>query len=148
MAWLTVYTGDLANTFAMKGLPVREVCAILSHMSKCNRLMLFITLFSLVFQVPAGVFEFCSQTSRDNSRFESQEDITEITEDCHQAEADKNNSTETCVAQHCCIGTGVSAMFQLDGTGPNTNSTFIAYFGNAYPYSRLDSIFHPPKLLL
>ena len=69
-------------------------------MSKYNRLMLFITLFSLVFQVPAGVFEFCSQTSRENSRLESQKDITELTEDCHQADADKDNSTETCDAQH------------------------------------------------
>ena len=117
-------------------------------MSKYNRLMLFITLFSLVFQVPAGVFEFCSQTSRENSRLESPKDITEITVNCHQADADKDNSTETCDAQHCCTGAGFSAMLQLDGTGPNINNTFIAYSGNAYLYSRPDGIFHPPKLLL
>ena len=110
--------------------------------------MLFIMLFSLVFQVPAGVFEFCSQSSRDNSRFESQKDITEITEDCHQADADETNTTETCDARHCCTGAGFSAMFQLDGGGPNINNTLIAYSGNSYLYSRPDGIFHPPKLLL
>ena len=118
MAWLTDHSGDPGNTFAMKKLSVREFYTILSHMGKRNRLMLFITLFSLVFQVPAGAFEFCSRTSRDNSRFESQKDITEITEDCHQAGADENNSTETCDARHCCTGAGLSAMFQLEGAGP------------------------------
>ena len=125
-----------------------EFCTILSHMGKCSRLMLFISLSSLVFQVPAGVFEFCSQTSRDNYRLESQEDITEITKDCHQAEADRNNSTETCDAQHCCTGAGFSAMFRLEGAGPNINNALIAYSGNSYLYSRPDGIFHPPKLLL
>ena len=110
--------------------------------------MLFITLFSLVFQAPAAVFEFCSQTSRDNSRFERQTDITEITVNCHQADADKNDSTEICDAQHCCIGAGFSAVFQLDGTGPNINNSFITYQSNTYLYSRPDGIFHPPKFLL
>ena len=125
----------------------KSFCTILFHMSKCSRLMLFIMLFSLVFQVPAGALEFCSQTSRDNSRLESQQDIAEITEDCHQAEAGDTNSTETCDARHCCIGTGFSAMFQPGGSGPNIISTLIAYSGTVYLYSRPDGIFHPPKLL-
>ena len=49
--------------------------------------MLFITLFSLVFQVPAGVFEFCSQTSRENSRLESQKDIILLTLGFHRSNA-------------------------------------------------------------
>ncbi len=124
----------------------KPFCTILSRMSKCSRLMLFIMLSSLVFQVPAGVFEFCSQTSRDNSRLESREDIAEVTDDCHQAQAGETNSTESCDARHCCIGTGFSAMFQLGGSGPNINSTLIAYSVTAYLYSRPDAIFHPPKL--
>ena len=128
----------------------KSFCTILSRMSKfsTSRLMLFFMLLSLVFQVPAGVLEFCSQTSRDNSRHESQQDIAEITEDCHQAQAGETNSTESCDARHCCIGTGFSAMFQPGGSGPNINSTLIAYSGTAYLYSRPDAIFHPPKLHL
>ena len=115
-------------------------------MSKYKHYLLVLVLFSFGSQGLANAFQICSETDPDNTRLESNTDLIGTSTDCHQSGDDKNNSPELCHAKHCCPGATFSAMY-LSGQSPvNIGKERISFPNQAYIYSGLNDIYHPPKI--
>lgn len=108
--------------------------------------LLLLALLSFGSQGLANAFQICPETDPDNTRLESHTDVIEASTDCHQSEDGKNNSPELCHAKHCCPGAAFSAMYPFGQSPVNIGKERISFPNQAYIYSGLNDIYHPPKI--
>ena len=115
-------------------------------MGKYKHYLLLLALFSFGSQGLANAFQICSETDRTPD--ESQPGVIETASDCHMTEAGTDNGPDICDAQHCCPGAAFFAVYPSGQSPVNMDRARTGYPHQAYIYSTLNDIYHPPKLSL
>ena len=115
-------------------------------MGKYKLYLMLLALLSFGSQGLANAFQICPETARDTIPVESQTQVIEMAGDCHQTEAETNNSSDICDAQHCCPGATTSAVYPSGHALVNMGKARINYQDQAHIFSGLHDIYHPPKL--